>query len=575
MRDVVTQDVVTPDVPARGPETSPGTSPETSQGPAPAPAPAPGPNRRSFLRHTGAVGAAGVVVASPLSACSWGPESTIDRGGAGGGDGTLTAVIGYGNDGSWDPTQTASAFSMAANNHIYEGLLDTDPISREPYAALATRVPADLNSTSWKFTLRPGARFHDGEPVTADDVVFVFDRILDPGTQTLAKGFFDSWLKGVRKIDARNVELVLRFPFPDGAARLTLAKIMPRHVFAEPGAWDEATKGLAVGSGPYRQSAHHPKSNTTFTAFADYNGPRKAAFRKMNWLTVVDAAPRVALISGAGAGAQIADNIPYANIGVLQGSGLAVRGGAGMNNLFLMFNTRHRPFDDLRVRQALHYAIDTEKMVEVALKGHGTPSSSFLDEGNPTYRRARTVYDHDPDRARRLLRDAGVHGLKVDILATNVSWIVDCLPTIKASWDAIGVRTTLSPQETTAVFTKLDQKRDYQVVAAASNPNQFGLDADLIMRYNHGPANLWTGYTRWGGHPVAKALFRDMDRATREPDPAKKRTMIQDYIDVVAEQAVLYPVVHNELITAWNPRSLTGATAQPYPGINVLKAKWA
>jgi peptide/nickel transport system substrate-binding protein len=51
--------------------------------------------------------------------------------------------------------------------------------------------------------------------------------------------------------------------------------------------------------------------------------------------------------------------------------------------------------------------------------------------------------------------------------------------------------------------------------------------------------------------------------------------MIQGYIDVVAEQAVLYPVVHNELMTAWDPRKLTGIRAQPYPGINLLQAKWA
>jgi peptide/nickel transport system substrate-binding protein len=157
----------------------------------------------------------------------------------------------------------------------------------------------------------------------------------------------------------------------------------------------------------------------------------------------------------------------------------------------------------------------------------------------------------------------------------NVSWIVDCLPTVKASWDAIGVRTTLSPQETTAVFTKMDQKQDYQVVAAASNPNQFGLDADLIMHYNYGPENLWMQYTRWAADPVAKQLFQDMDRATREPDPAKKKAIVQDYIDVVAEQAVLYPVVHNELMTAWNPTRLSGIRAQPYPGINLLQAKWA
>ncbi|MEV5352498.1 ABC transporter substrate-binding protein [Streptomyces sp. NPDC052693] len=531
--------------------------------------------RRSFLKHTGALGAAAAVSAS-LSACSSGPESTNDTGDGGSGpDRTLTAVIGYGNDGSWDPTQTASAFCMAANHHIYEGLLDTDPISREPYAALATEVPKDPDGTSWTFTLREGATFHDGRPVTADDVLFVFDRILDPDTQTLAKGFFAGWLKEVRKLDARRVELVLKFPFPDGLARLTLAKIMPRHVFGRPGGWDEAIKGKAIGSGPYRQTAHHPKSNTTFEAFEGYNGPRAPAFRRMNWLTIVDAASRVAKISGSGAGAQIADNIPYANIGRLEAGGLTVAGGAGMNNLFLMFNTRHKPFDDVRVRQALHYAVDIGKMVEVALKGHGRPSTSFLDEANPSYRRARTVYDHDPDRAKALLREAGVKDLSIDILAVNVSWIVDCLPTIKSSWDAIGVRTTLSPQETTAVFTKLDQKRDYQVVAAASNPNQFGVDADLIMHYNYGPRNLWMQYTRWASDPVARRLFKDMDRATREPDPARKKTMIQDYIDVVAEQAVLYPVVHNELMTAWDPKRLSGIRAQPYPGINLLRAKWA
>ncbi|MEU3484563.1 ABC transporter substrate-binding protein [Streptomyces massasporeus] len=531
-------------------------------------------HRRSFLKYTGALGAAAAVSAS-LSACSSGPESTNDTGTGSGLDRTLTAVIGYGNDGSWDPTQTASAFCMAANNHIYEGLLDTDPISREPYAALATEVPKDPDSTSWTFALRSGATFHDGKPVTADDVVFVFRRILDPDTQTLAKGFFASWLKEVRKIDARHVELVLKFPFPDGLSRLTLAKIMPKHVFSRPGAWDDAIKGKAIGSGPYRQTAHHPKSNTTFEAFDGYNGPRKPAFRKMNWLTIVDAAPRVAKISGSSAGAQIADNIPYANIGRLESGGMTVAGGAGMNNLFLMFNTRHKPFDDVRVRQALHYAIDTEKMVEVALKGHGRPSSSFLDEANPSYRRAKTVYDHDPDKAKALLKEAGVKGLSIEILAVNVSWIVDCLPTVKASWDAIGVRTTLSPQETTAVFTKMDQKQDYQVVAAASNPNQFGLDADLIMHYNYGPENLWMQYTRWASDPVAKQLFKDMDRATREPDPAKKKAIVQDYIDVVAEQAVLYPVVHNELMTAWNPARLSGIRAQPYPGINLLQAKWA
>ncbi|MFM9369623.1 ABC transporter substrate-binding protein [Streptomyces sp. Da 82-17] len=531
-------------------------------------------HRRSFLKYSGAIGAAAAITTT-LSACSGGPESTTDGGGDGKGSlDTLTAVIGYGNDGSWDPTQTASAFSMAANHHIYEGLLDTDPISREPYPALATAIPDGLDTaTRWKFTLRSGAKWHDGKPVTADDVVFTFDRILDPDTVTLAQGFFLSWLKEVRKVDEQNVELVLKFPFPDGAARLTLAKIMPKHVFSKPGAWDKAITGLAVGSGPYKLTAHHAKSNSTLEAFADYNGPRKAAFKKMNWLTIVDAAPRVAKISGAGAGAQIADNVPYANIAQLEKDGLKVEGGAGMNNLFLMFNTAHEPFDDVRVRQALHYAIDREKMISAALKGHGKPASSFLDESNPSYRAAKTVYGYDPDKARQLLKEAGVSKLKINLMAVNVSWIVDCLPTIEESWRKIGVETTLQPQETAALFTKLDQKKDFQVVAAASNPNQFGIEADLIMHYNYGPANLWMQYARWAKNSEAKKLFKMMDQATREADAEKKKQMVQEYIDLVAENAVIYPVVHNELMTAWDPDKLSGVRAQPYPGINLLQAK--
>ena len=536
---------------------------------------APALHRRSFLKYSGALGAA-AAISSTLSACSSGPQSTNETGGGGeGADRTLTAVIGYGNDQSWDPLMTASAFSLAANHHIYEGLLDTDPISREPYAALATEIPADLQATTWRFTLREGAKWHDGQPVTADDVIFTFDRVLDPRTTTLAKNFFGSWLKEVRKVDEKSVELVLKFPFPDGVQRMTLAKIMPKHVFSKPGALDEATAGKAVGSGPYRQTAHNPKSNTSFEAFADYNGPRKATFKKMNWLSIVDAAPRVAKISGSSAGAQISDNIPYANIAQLEKGGLRVEGGAGMNHLFLLFNTAHKPFDDVRVRQALHYAIDTEKMIQAALRGHGKPASSFLNEGNPSYRKAKTVYAYDPDKARDLLREAGVSGLTVNLMAVNVSWIVDCLPTIKASWDAIGVKTTLQPQETAALFTKLDQKQDFQVVAAASNPNQFGLDADLIMHYNYGPENTWMRYARWTDNSVAKDLFKRMDEATREPDAETKKQMTQEYLDIVAENAVIYPVVHTELMTAWNAKELSGIRPQPYPGINLLQAKWA
>ncbi|WP_328601191.1 ABC transporter substrate-binding protein [Actinomadura physcomitrii] len=525
-------------------------------------------SRRDFLRYSGTLSAA-AAISSTVAACS-GPASTGSSGAAGDKD-LVTVVIGYGNDQSWDPTMTASAFSMAANNHVYEGLVDTDPITRAPYPALATALPADTSATTWKFTLRQGAKWHDGQPVTVDDVLFSFDRALDTGT--LISSFFRSWLKEVRKADDTSVELVFKFPFPDALPRLTIAKIMPKHVFGAPGGWDAAKNGKAIGSGPYRMTAHHPKSNTAFEAFAGYNGLRKPAIKKMNWLSIVDASARVAKISGGGAEAQIADNVPYANIDQLRKQGLTVNGGKGMNHMFLMFNTAQKPFDDARVRQALFYAIDTRKMIDVALKGHGTPASSFLNQENPSYAKAKTVYGYDPGKAKSLLAAAGVKDLTVNLMAVNVSWIADCLPTIANSWNAVGVKTTLEPQDTSALFTKMDQSQSYQVVAAASNPNQFGLDADLILRYNFTPGGTWMKYTKWDDSSDAKAVFALMDRATQEPDRDKKLDLVHQYIDLIAEQAVLYPVVHTELMTAWNPKKLTGVRAQAYPGVTLLQAK--
>ncbi|GAA3729641.1 ABC transporter substrate-binding protein [Plantactinospora mayteni] len=528
-------------------------------------------SRRDFLRYSGALSAAAAIAAT-VSACDSGPASTGSVG-AGDDKDLVTAVIGYGNDQSWDPTMTASAFSMAAIQHMYEGLVETDPITREPYPALATALPTDPTATSWKLSLRQGAKWHDGQPVTVDDVVFTFQRILDPQAKVLLYSFFGAWLKEVRKVDESTVELVFHSPFPDALKRLAIAKILPKHVFGAPGGWDAAKGGKAVGSGPYKMTAHNPKSNTTFEAFADYNGPRKAQFKKMNWLSIVDAAARVAKISGGHAEAQIADNIPYANIAQLKDSGLTVEGGKGMNHMFLMFNTGAKPFDDVRVRQALLHAVDTGKMIEVALKGHGTAATSFLNEQNPSYAKAKTVYDYNPDKARSLLAAAGVTNLSVTLMAVNVSWIVDCLPTIANSWNAIGVKTTLQPQDTSALFTKMDQSQDYQVVAAASNPNQFGIDADLILRYNYTSGGTWMKYTRWDTSPAAKTIFDLMDQAIREPDEAKKLALTRQYLDMIAEQAVLYPVVHTELMTAWDPKKISGIRPQSYPGFNLLQAQ--
>ena len=190
--------------------------------------------RRDLFRYTGLLGAAAGITAT-LAACGGGPSSTSVVGGSSS-TGDLTTAIGYGNDQSFDPMQTASGFLMAAVNHVYEGLLENDPATGETYAALAKTVPTDATASSWTMQIRDGATWHDGTPVTSDDVVFSFERILDPQQNVLIRAFFSSWLQSVTKVDDQTVTLNFNYPFSAAAQRLSIAKIMPKHVFD--GHWD-------------------------------------------------------------------------------------------------------------------------------------------------------------------------------------------------------------------------------------------------------------------------------------------------------------------------------------------------
>ncbi|MET9263979.1 ABC transporter substrate-binding protein [Amycolatopsis sp. NPDC004079] len=523
-------------------------------------------NRRALLRYAGLAGAA-AAVSSTLAACG-GPASTNKTGSS---SGSVTAVIGYGNNQTWDPLQTASAFAMAAILHSYESLVEGDPVTREPFPGLAKALPTDLKSTKLRFEIRDGAKWHDGQPVTADDVVFTYARVLDPKENVLIHSFFSQWLQSVSKVDAKTVEFGLKFAFPYALQRIQICKIVPKHVFENN--WKAAAAGKVVGSGPYKITEQAPLSHTTFEKFADYNGPRPAAYDKMLWKSIVDSAPRVAAVSGAKPDAQIAENIPPANAEQLRKAGRTVEFADGGNNLFLLFNTKHSPFSDKRVRQALHYAIDKKKMIEIGLRGTGTAGTSFINPKLPGSQPAAQDFNFNPEKAKQLLAEAGVSGLKISLSTTNTSLVLDCVKVIKEGWDAIGVQTTLDSQDTKALFSKLDNGDDFQVVATTNNPLQFGNDPDLLIRYYYDAQSvLMTKYARWNGDDTT-ALLALQDKAAAETDETKRNGLYKQLLDQISEQAVIYPIVFTQMGTAWDPKAISGVRAQGYPGIYLNQAK--
>lgn len=520
-------------------------------------------DRRGFLRMVGAVSAATAITGS-LAACG-GPSSTTGSSGGGSApnaDGVIEAGISYALSTGFDPMTSSGATPVAANMHVFEGLVDLDPVTRQPYPALAGAMPQQVDATTYRATLREGATFHDNSPVTADDVVFSFTRILDPANASLLVQFLP-FLHSVRAVDPSTVEFELAYPFPLFQTRISVVKIVPKKIVQ---ADEKAFDAKPVGSGPWRLTEATRQDKITFRRWDAYNGPRPARAAAMNWRLISDNTARVsAMVSGR---VEAIEDVPYVDVASLKGK-VSTQSVLSFGNLFLMFNHARKPFDDKRVRQALHYALDVDRIVTTAMYGQGIASTSYLQPSHPDYHRAATVYSHDPGKAKALLAEAGATGLSVTLLTTNTGWVSDIAPVIKESWDAIGVHTRLDVGESSGQYAKVDAG-SFQVMAAPGDPSVFGNDVDLLLRWFFG-AGVWTTKRfRWAGSPADLQVRGLLDQAARASDQSTRSRLWGQAIDVIADQAVLYPIVHRKLPTAWNPGKLTGFKPLPTTGLSFL-----
>lgn len=327
--------------------------------------------------------------------------------------------------------------ATAANAHIFEGLVELDPATRKPYLALAKADPTvSADGLTWTVQLRDGAKFSDGTAVTADDVVHSFTRVLkpaDPAAPPLMQGFV-SFIESVTAKDATTAEFKLKAPFNLFPERIAVIKIVPKAKTADV----EASKTFdttPIGSGPYKLDSASKESGLKFSKNPNYNGPKAAKVETLSWNTTTEASARVADLQGGRV--QAIEQVPYLNVDSLK-SKYDVEEKQAFNQVFLMFNTSAKPFNDKRVRQALHYAIDKNAVIKTALNGYGTPASSYLDEGNANYQKAATVYDYDAAKAKSLLAAAGASNLSFTLDTTDNAIVKDVAPHAHARHDVSG-----------------------------------------------------------------------------------------------------------------------------------------
>lgn len=481
-------------------------------------------------------------------------------------EGTIRAAISYelGTNG-YDPMTTTAALTLSANWHTLEGLTELDQTDGSTYAALASEVPESGDDTEVTVKLREGAKFSNGNDVTAEDVVYSFERVMDESNESLYASFID-FIESVEKVDETSVKFVLKHPTGVLAERLSTVKIVPKDVVEEdPKAFDNNP----IGSGPYTMTDNGGATNTIkFERNEHYNGDRPARSANMEWDIIPDASTRINALQSQQV--QAIDAVPYLNVDTVAATN-ELESEQGFGLLFSMFNNDpSNQFSDKNARQAFLYAIDMDKVIENAMQGQATAAKSFLDTEHPNFHEAENVYEHNPEKAKELFEEAGVSKLR--LLATDHDWVKQVSPIIQESLKEAGVEVEFEEKKSSDVYNTIDDKPEaYDVVLAPGDPSVFGSDPNLLMRWWYGN-DTWT-QTRmhWNDEGYEK-IQTLLEEGLQETDESKQQEIWNETFDVLSDEVPLYPLFHRKAPSAWDNNTLVDFKPIPVTGLYFLGA---
>ncbi len=313
-----------------------------------------------------------------------------------------------------------------------------------------------VDELTWKVTLRKGATFHNGEPVNAEAVKFSFERAFNPDIQNPHKGKLSAFTE-VSVMDEYTFTISTKAPYAPGLYMLGYyLPIVPPKYIAEVG--DDKYNTDPVGCGPYKLVKWARGESVIMERNEDYYGP-KPAYKKLVFKGVPEEASRIAaLITGE---TDVISGIAVHQRKKIQESGKAYLTDQMGVMPYLGMNTYEPPFDDVRVRQAVNYAINRE-LINKALFADkailcGGPISPRTFGANPELK----PYPFDPAKAKQLLADAGYpDGIEARLAyPTYMSQIQEQAEAITANLAEGGIKVTLEPYERAVMWERYKGKK--------------------------------------------------------------------------------------------------------------------
>lgn len=448
-----------------------------------------------------------------------------------------TYITGDLQAGGLDPAKFTGLNEWGIAIDIYNGLVQFD--EKNVIAAdLAERWSVSPDGKIYTFTLRRGVKFTNDREVTAQDVKYSIERIMDPATKSPNTWIFEGVIKGatdmeegkakeisgIRVPDRYTIQFTLEQPLGHFLALLTMpqAFVLPRE---EVERWGADYVSHPVGSGPFilqewrRQDRLILKANPNYFAGRPYldgqeiriipeSATAEAEFKtgRLDVLGVPDATFTQWV------------NDPTWKPRIMKG--------AEMNIYYLGFNLKKKPFDDVRVRRAFAYAIPRKQILESIFNGRGAIAHGPIPPGLPGYNAKIPSLPTDPSKAKALLREAGYgDGLEAELLLTPTTDNRRLFDVLQGSLRGVGIELKPAFRER-AVYFRERRTGNFQIARADWWADY--LDAEnFLYPLFHSASKPWTGYA----NPKVDQVI-DAARATI--DPTRRLALYQD-----AEKAII------------------------------------
>ncbi|EGR0056283.1 TPA: ABC transporter substrate-binding protein [Vibrio vulnificus] len=482
---------------------------------------------------------------------------------------------------SLDPHEQLSGGTLQMSHMVFDPLVRyTQKLDFEP--RLAEKWER-VNDTTYRFQLRKGVKFHSGNELTADDVVWTFDRLKDSPD---FKAIFEPYEKMV-KVDDYTVELVSKGAYPLVLQTATYIFPMDSKFYSGTTA-DGKDKAEVVkhgnsfastnvsGTGPFIVTSREQGVKVEFERFKDYwDKESKGNVDKLTLVPIKEDATRVAALLSGGVD-MIAPVAPNDHQRVKDAKGIELVTLPGTRIItFQMNQNSNEALKDVRVRQAIVHAINNQGIVDKIMKGFATAAGQQGPEGYAGYN-AELVPRFDLKKAKELMKEAGYEkGFTLTMIAPNNRYVNDAKVAQAASamLSKIGIKVDLKTMPKAQYWPEFDKcAADMLMIGWHSDTEDSANFSEFLTMTR----NEETGRGQYNcGHYSNPEVDKLVEAANVETDPAKRAAMLQKVETTLYNEAAFVPLHWQNL--AWGAKStldikpIVNAMDFPYFGDLVVK----